>query len=65
MLCSQAIMMSTSLENRFIIRPIGVTSKNDIGDRKMLVSMYLCNVPEATTILVKASKENNSRNAAV
>lgn len=34
---------STSFVNRFIIRPIGVVSKNAIGSRIVRCSMPLCN----------------------
>ena len=36
------------------MRPIGVVSKNDIGAFRILVNIELCNLPEATTILVNA-----------
>lgn len=32
--------ISISPENRFIIRPVGVVSKNDIGDRRMLLKTF-------------------------
>lgn len=32
-------IMSMSLENLFIIRPTGVVSKNDIGERRMHLNM--------------------------
>ena len=36
--------------NRLMIRPNGVTSKKDMGDRRMLVSMDSCNIRLAITI---------------
>ena len=36
-----------SLENRFKIRPRGVVSKKDIGERRMLFMSLLCSVLEA------------------
>ena len=42
--------VSMSLEKRLTIRPIGVTSKKDIGLRKMLMSSILCRMVEACTV---------------
>lgn len=39
--------MSMSLEKRFMIRPTGVVSKNDIGERKIQNSMEEWRDPEA------------------
>jgi hypothetical protein len=38
---------SAYLENLLRIRPAGVTSKNDIGDRKMAVAILSCNFRDA------------------
>ena len=51
---SRSSIMSISLENRFMIRPIGVVSKNDIGDFKMLSNILLWRVDDAFTIRVRA-----------
>lgn len=44
-------MVSMSLENLFRIRPMGVVSKNDMGDLRMLESIFECSSPDARTIL--------------
>ena len=51
---NRSSIISISLEKRFIIRPIGVVSKNDIGDRSMLSNILLCKVDDAFTIRVRA-----------
>lgn len=51
-------IISISLEKRFIILPIGVVSKKDIGDRSMLSSIRLWSLAEAVTILVRAKYPN-------
>ena len=51
-----------SLENRFKIRPRGVVSKNDIGDRRMFLSILLCRVLEAKTPAVTREKEPTRTN---
>lgn len=45
-------MMLQSFENRFMILPMGVVSKNAIGERMMCFNMLLCRRFEA----VKAPK---------
>ena len=42
-------IMSTSFEKRFVMRPMGVTSKKKRGERRMLVSMSTCRFFEART----------------
>lgn len=42
--------MSMSLENLFKIRPKGVVSKNDIGERRMRESMVACNLVAAFNV---------------
>lgn len=37
----------THLEKRLRIRPVGVVSKNDIGDRKMALAIFSCNFRDA------------------
>ena len=37
----------THLENRFRMRPAGVTSKKDMGDLKMAVAIFSCNLRDA------------------
>jgi len=39
--------VSTYLENRFRIRPLGVVSKNDIGLRKMAYAILSCSFRDA------------------
>lgn len=56
-------MMLTSY--LFIIRPIGVVSKNDIGDRRMLFNMALWRIPDALTILVSAKQNEVNINIPV
>ena len=51
-------IISISLEKRFIILPIGVVSKKDIGDRSMLSSIRLWSLADAATILVRAKYPN-------
>ena len=41
--------VSTSCENRFRMRPVGVVSKNAMGDRSMFLSMLKCMTREART----------------
>ena len=55
-------MVYTSFENRLSIRPRGVVSKNDIGERMMLSSMELWSFFEASIPPIaraKAAKRTN------
>ena len=56
-------IMWMSLENRFKIRPRGVVSKNDIGDRRTFLSILLWRVLEAKMLAMareKAAKRINN-----
>lgn len=48
--------VSTSFENRFIIRPSGVQSKNDIGNRIVRLSKLLCSSLAACTQPIPIAK---------
>jgi hypothetical protein len=43
----RSALSTTYLENRFRMRPTGVVSKKDIGDRKMAYAIRSCNFREA------------------
>jgi len=43
---SKPSTVSMSRENRFRMRPIGVVSKNIIGERRMLASIRKCRMRE-------------------
>lgn len=44
---SRPYYRSTYLENLFRMRPLGVVSKNDIGERKMACAILSCSLREA------------------
>ena len=61
-ICNIVSQTSISLENRFKMRPIGVVSKYDIGARRTLFNISLCNnldpnKVDIATVIVSA-KEN-------
>lgn len=65
----QSKLMSTtliSLVNLLIILPIGVVSKNDIGDRIIFCSMFSCRISEAFTVpYPKPMVPMNTKNAEI
>lgn len=54
--------MYVSLENRFRILPRGVVSKNDMGERRMFLSMELWRVREAKMADMAMQKEAKRTN---
>lgn len=57
-------MILMSLENRFSMRPMGVVSKKDMGDRRMLSSMLLWRVLEAKKVAMAMEKVEKNTNEA-
>ena len=53
-----------SFENLFNIRPNGVVSKKDIGDRKTFLSIPVCKVREAKIPAIARVKEAMRTNKA-
>ena len=58
-------IVSTSRENRFIIRPIGVVSKKTSGERMIATSMLLWRFADAATLRFAISMAENRTNIAV
>ena len=46
-----------TFEKRFKIRPRGVVSKNDIGERSTLANILLCNVLDALSAPIASEKD--------
>ena len=57
-------MILTSLEKRLRMRPRGVVSKKDMGERRMLLSMVLCKVLEAKKLAKAMEKEERKTKTA-
>ena len=57
---SRLSMVSMSREKRLRMRPIGVVSKNSMGERRTLCSMPSCRMPEARTMLIAVMMEYSS-----
>jgi hypothetical protein len=59
-------IMSVSFENRFVIRPRGVVSKNDIGARRVrFIARLSITLLEVVPAIVSVTEYKNMRSACV